>query len=160
MRSDPARDSEHRSRYSAGTRRRDRRRRASRRHLSSRVDFVRALERTEFTRAEPRVEAHLIELFADDSIDWQHLARPAASLLKLGAGEELLHAYLRRTINISFELEQRFVAMNRDFDALPKRLAASLAIQAFNNGFIWPGAERRVVDDEEVLRRIVIEPEE
>jgi SAM-dependent methyltransferase len=128
--------------------------------MTARVDFVRALRGVEFTRAEPAVEQHLVALFADESIDWQHLARPAASLLRLGAGDELLHAYLRRTINLSWELEQRFTAMWAEIDRLPRRIAASLALQAFNNGYVWPGSTPVSIDDDEVRRRVFDEPEE
>jgi SAM-dependent methyltransferase len=128
--------------------------------VTQRVDFVRSLGRAEFTHAEPAVEQHLVTLFADDSLDWQHLARPAASLLKLGAGDELLHAYLRRTINLSWELEQRFTAMWAEIDRLPRRLAASLALQAFHNGYVWLGSAPMAIDDDEVRRRVFDEPEE
>jgi SAM-dependent methyltransferase len=99
-------------------------------------DFVRQLASVEFTRATPEVQRHLLTLFADDSINLQDLARPVASiLLRTDDADELLHAYLRNCINVSYALEQRFIAMQRAPSST--RLAVSLAIQAFLNGYVW-----------------------
>jgi 2-polyprenyl-3-methyl-5-hydroxy-6-metoxy-1,4-benzoquinol methylase len=138
--------------------------------VTSRQDFVRQLANVEFTRATPELAPHLLTLFDDSSIDWQDLARPVASiLLQEDADEALLHAYLRQCINTSYALERRFIAMCRD--ALRDRarsapLLASLAIQAFHNGYVWPmrdeefAALRSGTERESVRRVLVDEPAE
>ncbi|HKR65868.1 MAG TPA: class I SAM-dependent methyltransferase [Thermoanaerobaculia bacterium] len=109
--------------------------------MSSRRAFVRALANAEFTRADPEVEQHLLALFDDDAIDWQHLARPAASLLLLDPElreSQLLHAFLRQTVNTSWRMEQRLLALRAR--AVSPRLAESLARQAQLNG-VWGGED-------------------
>jgi len=110
--------------------------------MTSRQEFVRRLGSLAFDRATPELTRHLLALFGDSSIDWQDLARPVASvLLQDGADEELLHAYLRQCINVSYALEQRFVALRREAllggVELPLRFGVSMAIQAFLNGYVW-----------------------
>jgi SAM-dependent methyltransferase len=103
--------------------------------VTSRRAFVRQLANIEFTRATPELVPHLLALFDDPSIDHQDLVRPVASiLLRDETNEDLLDAYLRRCINTSYALEQRFVALRR-------------AIQAFHNGYVWPVSE----DEREAL---------
>jgi SAM-dependent methyltransferase len=115
--------------------------------VTSRRAFVRQLANIEFTRATPELVPHLLALFNDPSIDHQDLARPVASILQDESDDALLDAYLRRCINTSYPLEQRFVALRRAIllEGLrpPLRLLESLAIQAFHNGYVWP------VSDEE-----------
>jgi len=106
--------------------------------MSSRQEFVRRLASLEFTSATPEVRRQLLTLFADDSIDLQDLARPVASILLHADDDdvdELLHAYLRNCINISYALEQRLIALQQNPPS--KRLAVSLAIQSFLNGYAW-----------------------
>ena len=104
--------------------------------MTARQAFVRQLASLEFTSATPEVRRHLLTLFADDSINLQDLARPVASILLRAEDEdELLHAYLRNCVNVSYALEKRFIAMLRE--RLPARLAVSLAIQSFLNGYAW-----------------------
>jgi SAM-dependent methyltransferase len=114
--------------------------------VTSRRAFVRQLANVEFTRATPELIPHLLALFDDPSIDHQDLARPVASiLLRDETNEDLLDAYLRRCINTSYALEQRFVALRRaivlEEVRPPLRLLESLAIQAFHNGYVWPVSE-------------------
>ncbi|MEA2491640.1 MAG: hypothetical protein QOH21_3432 [Acidobacteriota bacterium] len=132
--------------------------------MTSRQELVRQLGTIAFERTTPELTPHLLALFDDLSIDWQDLARPVASvLLRDGASDELLHAYLRHCINLSYALEQRFVALLREAlvhgAALPLRLAVSLAIQAFLNGYVWPedAAETRALTtlDDSVAARVL-----
>lgn len=114
--------------------------------MTSRRTFLRQLANIEFTRATPELVPHLLALFDDPSIDHQDLARPVASiLLRDETQEALLDAYLRRCINTSYALEQRFVALRRAIllEGLrpPPRLPESLAIQAFHNGYVWNESE-------------------
>ncbi|HEX8172859.1 MAG TPA: class I SAM-dependent methyltransferase [Thermoanaerobaculia bacterium] len=126
--------------------------------MTARSDLVRALAHVEFTRATPAAAEGLLPFFADPTVDWQDLARPAASLLlRDDADERLLHAYLRHCINISYALEQRFIALCRDARG---KLAASLAIQHFLNGQVWPESPRAELDDEELVRITIDEPAE
>lgn len=121
--------------------------------MTSRQAFVRQLANVAFERATPELTGHLLALLADPDIDGQDLARPVASVLLRDPGDdELLQAYLRRCINLSYALEQRFVAMRRaallDGATMPRRLGVSMATQAFLNGFVWPedAAETRALE--------------
>jgi SAM-dependent methyltransferase len=114
--------------------------------MTSRQEFVRQLANISFEHATPELPKHLLTLFADPTIDWQDLARPVASVIRgEGGSDELLHAYLRHCVNLSFTLERRFITMRREAllhgGILPLRLMVSLAIQAFLNGYVWPESE-------------------
>jgi SAM-dependent methyltransferase len=116
--------------------------------VTSRQEFVRRLGSLAFERATPALTRHLLALFGDSSIDWQDLARPVASVLLHVSDDELLEAYLRQCVNVSYALEQRLVAMRQEAllrgVTLPLRLGVSLAIQAFLNGYVWvESAEER-----------------
>lgn len=140
--------------------------------MSDRRAFVRELSNIAFTRATPDVTRHLLALFADPGIDWQDLARPVASLLLREENEELLHAYLRKCVNTSWELERRLLRFECGGTAAAfesgspaaalqnEKLRASLAIQNFLNGFLWHEPDDELPDDAGAQRMLADEPAE
>jgi SAM-dependent methyltransferase len=105
--------------------------------LTPRREFLRKLSTVEFERASPAVAEHFLSLFNDDAIDWQDLARPAASLLASNHHEPLLNAYLRRCVNTSWVLEQQLITRRRRA-LVTRKPDFALAVQAFLNRYIWP----------------------
>lgn len=126
---------------------------AAPRDAQARMGLDAILERARTTQPNANLRNLLLEAYADDGANWDAIGWGAANQLLVGwptdgdlstlANDELLHEFLRKSLNRNAELERKLLALRRavaaaDPSSSAARLIASLAEQAWLNEYVWP----------------------